>query len=87
MAAQYRQPGSGEKDLHHAQSLNGVGEPDHQFLILFQRLLHGVDLAHDDGPYIVRRRSRGRGGFRVLSRREERLFGKLLGEIDERHLV
>src|ERR1017187_4539778 len=83
--AQHRYLRRSQKNLHHAQLLTAVGEPHHQLFIVLQRLLQAVNLSEDNRPHIVcRRRRRCR---RILGGRKERLFGQLLGKIDERHLL
>ena len=80
-------PGAEQKNLHHAQLFYGVGEPYDQLFVLFESLLHAVNLAENDGAGVVRLGRRGRGRGRILSGRKEGFLGQLLGKIDERHLL
>ena len=81
VSAQHRNLRRWQENLHHAQLLSRIGDPHHQFLVFFERLLQSVNLAEDHGARIVLHRRRRRLCGRIRSSRKKGLFGKLFGEI------
>ena len=83
MAGEYGKLPIGQINFEHADAIRAGAEPDGELFILFQRLLHGVNLSQDQVAYAFGRRRRS--GSRIGGGRKQGFLRELFSEIGKRH--